>query len=349
MTTPPVIIRVTGRLGRIVLNRPRALNALTLEMIDIIHQTLDLWEESPRIRNVLIIGAGERGLCAGGDIRAIHADAVSGGDDSLEFWRREYQLNARIATYPKPVAAWMDGLVMGGGVGVSAHASHRIVTERTRLAMPEVGIGFHPDVGGSWLLGRAPGEVGVHAGLTGGQLGAGDAVFARLADYFVPSARLPSLLTHLTHRNTGPAVETVAATVPDSDLRQSREWIDQCYAGDDASDIVERLRRRPEAAAQAAAKEISTKSPTSVAVTLRSVKSARQLPFLEAALDQEFRLSAAMLRNPDLAEGIRAQIIDKDHAPRWDPDTLDAVSPSQVDGFFAAVDNELGLASEVPQ
>src|SRR5699024_480957 len=152
MSMPPVIVRVTGRVGRIVLNRPRAINALTSEMVDIIHATLDHWEESPLVRNIIITGSGGRGLCAGGDIRAIHADAVSGADTSLDFWQREYRLNARIAHYPKPIVAWMDGLVMGGGIGIAAHASHRLVTERAKLAMPEVGIGFHPDVGGSWLL-----------------------------------------------------------------------------------------------------------------------------------------------------------------------------------------------------
>src|SRR5690349_12017644 len=173
---PPVLVRQTGHLGHLTLNRPKAINALTPEMVAIVREALAAWAESDEVRTVLITGAGERGLCAGGDIRAIHADAVSGGSGSLAFWADEYRLNATIAAYPKPIVAWMDGLVMGGGIGISAHASVRLVTERSRLAMPEVGIGMHPDVGGSWLLSHAPGELGTHLALTGSPVGAADAI-----------------------------------------------------------------------------------------------------------------------------------------------------------------------------
>ncbi len=349
MSMPPVIVRVTGRVGRIVLNRPRAINALTSEMVDIIHATLDHWEESPLVRNIIITGSGGRGLCAGGDIRAIHADAVSGADTSLDFWQREYRLNARIAHYPKPIVAWMDGLVMGGGIGIAAHASHRLVTERAKLAMPEVGIGFHPDVGGSWLLGRAPGEIGTHLALTGTPIGAADAIGAGLADTFVPSRRLAHLLTQLSVRNTNPAIATVAAASPDAELLRGRDWIDSCYGAATVNEIIARLQQHPDPAAQGAAKEISTKSPTSLAVALRSIRSARKLPHLEAALGQEYRLSAAMLHSPDLAEGIRAQIIDKDRCPQWSPPDIESVPTSLVDKFFAPIEQELELVSEAPQ
>src|SRR5690349_23404660 len=171
-----VVTRVTGHLGQIILNRPAAINALTPEMVEIMRRSLTAWAENDQVRAVLLTGAGERGLCAGGDIRAIHADAVSGGSASLAFWADEYRLDATVAAYPKPFVAWMDGLVMGGGIGVSAHASVRLVTERSRLAMPEVGIGMHPDVGGSWLLSHAPGELGTHLALTGSPVGAADAI-----------------------------------------------------------------------------------------------------------------------------------------------------------------------------
>ncbi|MEU8660475.1 enoyl-CoA hydratase/isomerase family protein [Actinoplanes philippinensis] len=396
-SAPPVLAEVTGGLGRLTLNRPAAINALTAEMVGTLRRTLADWTKTDRVRAVLISGAGPRGLCAGGDLRAMHADAVSGGAGTLDFWADEYRLNAELAAYPKPVVAFMDGLVMGGGIGVSAHASLRVVTERSRLAMPEVGIGFHPDVGGSWLLARAPGQIGVHLALTGATIGAPDAILAGLADVFVPSARLDDLATALQTGDAAevvasfagplppghPAAETSPATAapsgatspgagaappgagaappgagaalpgagaalpgagatspgagaaPPGDLAAARHWIDECYIGDDVAAIVDRLASSSAAGAQAAAKEIATKSPTSLVVALRSVRSAAAMSGLREALDQEYRLSAALLRLPDLAEGIRAQIIDKDRRPRWQPATLAEVSPAVIDACFA--------------
>ncbi|GIG67477.1 enoyl-CoA hydratase/isomerase family protein [Phytomonospora endophytica] len=328
----PVLTRVTGRLGRIVLNRPRAINALNADMVAALHTVLDRWEHSPRVRAILVTGAGDRGLCAGGDLRVFHADALSGGTASLDFWAEEYRLNARIAAYPKPIVAWMDGLVMGGGIGIGGHAGVRLVTERSRLAMPEVGIGFHPDVGGSRLLALAPGRTGLHLALTGGSIGAGDAIYTGLADHYVPSSRLPSLALEL-HDGEVPGF---TAPVPDGELAAARDWIDDCYAAPDIAGILARLRDHPAPGARAAAKEIEGKSPTSLAVTLRSVREAAALPSLEAVLDREFRLSAALLRTHDLAEGIRAQIIDKDRDPRWAP-------VGDVDALFAPGERELGL------
>jgi len=329
---PSILTRVTGRLGRIVLNRPRAINALDAGMVAALHTVLDRWERSPRVRAILVTGAGERGLCAGGDLRVFHADALSGGTVSLEFWTDEYRLNARIARYPKPIVAWMDGLVMGGGIGIGGHARVRLVTERSRLAMPEVGIGFHPDVGGSRLLALAPGRTGLHLALTGGSIGAADAIYAGLADHYVPSARLADLAVALHDGE----IPEFATQPPPGELAHARDWIDRCYAAPTVAGILDRLRADPAPGARAAAKEIEGKSPTSLAVTLRSVRTAADLPSLEAALDQEFRLSSAMLRTPDLAEGIRAQIIDKDRNPRWAPE-------ADADAFFAPRERELGL------
>lgn len=329
MNTSPVIASVSGRLGQVTLNRPAVINALTMEMVGIISATLHAWAEDDRVRTVLISGAGERGLCAGGDLRAIHADAVAGGDRAVEFFRREYELNALIAGYPKPIVAWMDGIVMGGGIGISAHASLRVVTERSRLAMPEVGIGLHPDVGGSWLLSRAPGELGTHLALTGTAIGAGDAITVGLADCFVRAGRLPSLVEGLTSMEAGAAVAAVTGAPPAGEWDGARAWIDECYAGDDLAVIRARLAGHPDEAAQAAAKEIAGKSPTSLLVTLRSLRTAAGMASLREALDQELRLSTALLRLPDLAEGIRAQIIDSDRRPRWSE-----VPPGLVEGLF---------------
>ena len=330
-STPPAYAGITGHLGRITLDRPRALNALTPEMVAIVHQALDRWAGADEVRTVLITGAGERGLCAGGDIRAIHADAVSGGTGSLAFWADEYRLNAAIARYRKPYVAWMDGLVMGGGVGISAHGSLRLVTERSRVAMPEVGIGFHPDVGGSWLLAHAPGQVGTHLALTGSPVGAADALHAGLADHFVPAADLSHLIEALAGQDAADAVAPFVRPAPEGELAAAREWIDDCYAAGSVPEILDRLRAHPAAGAQAAAKEIAAKSPTAVTVTLRSVRTAARLPSLEAALEQELQLSAALLHSPDFAEGIRAQIIDKDRNPRWQP----VADEATIAGYFA--------------
>ncbi|AEB44249.1 enoyl-CoA hydratase/isomerase family protein [Micromonospora maris] len=346
MSAPPVIARLIGHLGHLTLNRPAAINALTAEMVTIIRRTLAMWAASDRVRTVLVSGAGGRGLCAGGDIRAIHADAVSGGTASLDFWADEYRLNATIAAYPKPIVAWMDGLVMGGGIGISGHASLRVVTERSRLAMPEVGIGFHPDVGGSWLLSRAPGQLGTHLALTGNAIGAADAIAVGLADYYVPSERLPYLRLALARRDAADAVTSFATTPPESDRTLAHGWIDDSYCDDTVAGIVERLAHHPDPDARAAAKTIATRSPTSLVVTLRSLRSAARLPDLPAALAQEYRLSAALLRLPDLAEGIRAQIIDKDRQPRWQPATLVDVPPELVDACFATIDNPPDLTVE---
>ncbi|WP_067479417.1 enoyl-CoA hydratase/isomerase family protein [Actinomadura hibisca] len=345
-TEAPVLLRVQGTLGRITLNRPRALNALTHQMCRQIHASLREWAADDTVQAVLIDGAGQRGLCAGGDIRAIYEDAKSGGDASAAFWRDEYLLNSFIARYPKPYVALMDGVVMGGGVGVSAHGGVRIVTERSAVAMPETGIGFVPDVGGTHLLASAPGELGTHLALTGTRMTARDALLCGFADHFVPSGRLPALVADLAAgTGVGDAVARHAGSVPEGELAAHRSWIDAAYAAPTVEEILERLRAGDEAAAKAAAL-IGERSPTALKVTLRALRRARGLGTLEAVLDQEYRVSLAALTSPDLVEGIRAQIVDKDHAPRWTPPTLAEVTDEAVERFFAPLgDRELGLAT----
>ncbi|MFD9078754.1 enoyl-CoA hydratase/isomerase family protein [Streptomyces erythrochromogenes] len=342
----PVLLRTEGRAAHITLNRPKALNALTHAMVRTIADALDAWEADPAVEAVVITGAGERGLCAGGDIRAIHRDAATGGTASLDFWRDEYRLNARIARYPKPYVAVMDGIVMGGGVGISAHGTVRIVTERSRVAMPETGIGFVPDVGGTYLLGLAPGELGTHLALTGTPVGAADAQRCGLADHFVPSDRLPALLAALASGSVHDVLAAHVAQAPPGELDAQREWIDHCYAADTVEEITDRLAHHPAPAAQEAARTLLTKSPTALKVTLSAVRSARGLGPLEKVLDQEYRVSSAALAHPDLAEGIRAQVIDKDRAPRWTPATSPEVADGDVERFFAPLgEHELRLAA----
>ncbi|MZE51924.1 enoyl-CoA hydratase/isomerase family protein [Streptomyces sp. SID5770] len=340
-----VLVRVEGRAGYLTLNRPKALNALTHAMVLRLDGALAAWELDPAVETVVIRGAGERGLCAGGDIRAIHEDARTGGTASADFWRDEYRLNARIARYPKPYVALMDGIVMGGGVGVSAHGTVRVVTERSRVAMPETGIGFVPDVGGTYLLGLAPGELGVHLALTGAVVGAADALLCGLADHFVPSERLPELADDLARTSVHGALARHVQTPPPGELAAAREWIDRCYAADTVEDVLARLSDSGVPAAKQAADLLLAKSPTALKVTLASVRRARRLGPLERVLEQEYRVSCAALSSPDLVEGIRAQVIDKDRTPRWSPATLAGVGAADVDRFFAPLGaRELRLA-----
>ncbi|MEU9147817.1 enoyl-CoA hydratase/isomerase family protein [Streptomyces sp. NPDC048349] len=326
---------VEGRTAVITLNRPKALNALTHPMVLRMDRALAAWERDPAVDQVLVRGAGERGLCAGGDIRAIHDDAKAGTTASAEFWRDEYRLNARIARYPKPYVALMDGIVMGGGVGISAHGGVRVVTERSRVAMPETGIGFVPDVGGTWLLGRAPGRLGTHLALTGGAVGAADALLCGLADHFVPAARLPELTTALAAAPVHEVLPRYAATPPPGELADRRPWIDHCYAADTVEEIVERLLADGDPAAKEAAETVLAKSPTALKVTLAALRRAAELGSLEEVLVQEFRVSCNALASPDLVEGIRAQVVDKDRNPRWSPPALADVTGPDVERHFA--------------
>lgn len=347
---PEVLFERRGRLGVVTLNRPKAVNALTTGMVDLMLRQLTAWAGDHDVATILVQGAGERGLCAGGDIVAIYEDMLHGGTRTAGFWQAEYRLNSLIARYPKPFVAFMDGLVLGGGVGISAHGSVRVVTERTRMGMPETTIGFAPDVGGTYLLSHAPGEAGTHAALTGAHLGAGDAVFLGLADHYIPSGSLPDLAAALEDHSPEDVVERYAEPAPASLLAGQRDWIDACYASDDAAGIVRSLREwagpGKEAAAEAA-DTIEAKSPTSVKVTLASLRRAAALT-LDEALAQEYRAGIRFLAGPDFREGIRAQVVDKDRNPQWKPATLADVLPGQVDRFFEPLEGgELDLHPEL--
>ncbi|MFF0029743.1 enoyl-CoA hydratase/isomerase family protein [Streptomyces avermitilis] len=345
-TEEPVLLHTVGRAAHITLNRPKALNALTHAMVRRIDEALTAWERDPAVETVVITGAGERGLCAGGDIRTIHDDVRDGdGTASAAFWRDEYHLNARIARYPKPYVAVMDGIVMGGGVGVSAHGSVRVVTERSRIAMPETGIGFVPDVGGTHLLALAPGELGTHLALTGAQIGAGDALLCGLADHYVPSTSLRHFVDDLADLPVRDVLDRHVQPSPEGELAGRREWIDTCYAADTVEEIVQRLLAQGDPAAKETAETLLAKSPTALKVTLVALRRARRLGPLENVLDQEYRVSCAALTTPDLVEGIRAQVIDKDRNPRWSPTTFAEVTDADVERFFTPLgERELGLA-----
>lgn len=321
-------VRADSSVGHLTLDRPEAINALDLAMIREIDAALDRWERDPDIQVVLLDGAGDRGFCAGGDVRGLHAQIVSGrADETATFFRAEYALNARLAEYPKPIVAIADGVTMGGGIGLAGHAAVRVVTERSRLAMPETRIGFTPDVGGSWLLGRAPGRTGEYLALTGATMDAADAIYAGFADHLVPSERLgdlhDALVTRADPHTPTELVLLFDETAPPSTLEAARPWIDAAFSADTVPEIIDRLRARPEREAQDTAETLSVLTPTGLAVTLAAVRSARGLPGLRAALAQEYGLVMWFATSqPDLVEGIRAQLIDKDRSPAWHPATL---------------------------
>lgn len=348
------LVNVSTRdgIGHIELNRPKAINALNHQMVQAFAAALREWAGDDAVRAVVVTGAGERGLCAGGDIVAIRNDALAVADraaaeqtGSAAFWWDEYLLNAMIGNYPKPYVAIMDGIVMGGGVGISAHGSVRVVTERTRLAMPEVGIGYIPDVGGTFLLSRAPGELGTWAALTATHLSGADAIAIGLADYFVQSEQLPGFLVVLAADGVDAAVASVdASDPPPSTLPFARRWIDPAYAADSPAEIVRRLREvhGPDAeAATAAADAMEAKSPIAEAVTLASLRRAAADPDLESALVREYGVSINALLSHDLPEGIRSQVVDKDRNPSWKPATLAEVTEDEVAAYFEPLTRDL--------
>ncbi|CAA0132085.1 Short-chain-enoyl-CoA hydratase [Mycolicibacterium vanbaalenii] len=330
-----------GSVGLITLNRPKAINSLTHPMVEQISTALTSWENDDTVRAVVVTGAGDRGLCAGGDVVAIYHSAKAGGAEARQFWHDEYLLNAHIGRYPKPYVAVMDGITMGGGVGLSAHGSVRVVTETTKMAMPEVGIGFVPDVGGTFILSRTPGLLGIHAALTGAPFTGADALAMGFADHFIPRDRLGAFTETILAEGTDSAVAAFAEEPPPSHLLAQREWIDHCYGGQTVSDIVAALRGHDAEPAGEAADLITSRSPIAVSVTLEAVRRAASLSTLEDVLRQEFRTSCGALRSHDLVEGIRALLIDKDRNPQWSPPSLDAVTAEDIDGYFVSADPDL--------
>jgi enoyl-CoA hydratase len=338
-TMSDVLIRVSGACGRITLNRRRALNAMSTTMVEEMQAALADWAENETIQLVLVDGAGERGLCAGGDIRALYnAIQAKQPELSTDFFRREYQLNYFISRYPKPYVVLMDGIVMGGGIGISSHGSYRVVTEQSQLAMPETAIGFIPDVGGTYLLGKAPGEMGMWMGLAGSRVGAADAILCGLADMFVRSEDLPRLTVELEACIDGDAMERClrehTAPPPAGMTDDRRAWINECFAAPTVEEIVAALLGHPDAEARACAGELGKMSPTSLKLTLKAIGNARAANDLGDALKQEFQLAQACGRGHDMMEGIRAAIVDKDRNPRWSPARLEDVSSELIEAYF---------------
>ncbi|NHF71612.1 enoyl-CoA hydratase/isomerase family protein [Paracoccus xiamenensis] len=319
-----LLIRKDRRAGRITFNRPQALNALTHDMALAIHAALNDWRNDPGVDLVIIDAAGDKAFCAGGDIAAVyHAGRAGNHAEGERFFHDEYRMNAAIADYPKPILAFMEGFVMGGGVGVGGHASHRIVGDTTQIAMPESGIGLIPDVGGSWLLAHAPGHVGEYLTLTAARMGAGDALYAGFADYYLPEAEWPALIDHLADSGEVSIVAghpAPGAPLADMDL--------SAFEGADMAEITARLTAQEN---EAMLKPIRRNSPLSMAAGLQLVRAARGDSRVQESLAREYRYTSRATRDSDFLEGVRAQIIDKDRQPNW---TADA-SPAAVDAILA--------------
>jgi enoyl-CoA hydratase len=346
--TDEVLIRREGRAGRITMNRPQALNALTLAMAARIGEALLAWRDDPAVELILLDGAGGRALCAGGDVRALYDSRHEGSGLARAFWSGEYPVNALIGRYPKPYVALQDGIVMGGGVGLSGHARHRIVTERSRLAMPETSIGLIPDVGGTWLLAHAPGATGIYLGLTGEAMGAADAIYARFSDVLVPSAKLGELTDRLVDAKGGVVSDVITALAEDagpSPLAARRADIDRIFTGERVEAMLDALSAMPGEWAQKTAATLAQKSPKSLKLSLAAIRNGRALGSLEEALNVEYRLCVRLFEDGEFPEGVRALIVDKDRQPKWSPARLADVGPELVSAYLAPLpaDEELGL------
>ncbi len=350
-----VDIVVEGRCGVITLNRPEALNALTLEMCHAIEAALLDWRDDPGVKAVIIRGAG-RAFCAGGDIRSLYDSGLAGEDYPYRFYHDEYRLNALIHHYPKPYIALLNGIVMGGGVGVSVHGSHRLATENIRFAMPETGIGLFPDVGGSYFLSRCPGETGVFLALTGTRIGAADAVYTGIATDFVPADRLDALYdAFVTDDFTEDAAIDVvnrlitrfAEPCPDApQLAAEGDRIDSVFSGESVDIILDTLAQETDEWAETTRQTILSKSPTSSKVAFRQIRNGAERDF-DQCMQMEYRIACRFIAGKDFYEGVRATVIDKDQKPHWQPDRLADVTEAAVDAYFAPLgEKELTLGPE---
>jgi enoyl-CoA hydratase len=334
----PVLIRVENRVGRLTLNRPQALHALTQPMCDAMIATLIAWKDDAAVEVVMIDHTGPRGFCAGGDIRMLAESGAGDGALARAFFHAEYRLNHLLFVYPKPVVACMDGVTMGGGVGLSQPARLRIATERTTYAMPETGIGLFPDVGGGWFLPRLPGQTGVWLGLTGARLKAADCLALGVATHVVESARLDALKAEILadpHAVFG-APELFATSPGVAPVQPHRGQIDRLFAFDTVEAIVEALHADTSDWAQAQLAILETKSPQALKVSLRAMRLGAGAASFAQEMAREYRLGANVVRTHDFQEGVRAVIVDKDNAPKWSPASLEAVTPHALDALFDA-------------
>jgi enoyl-CoA hydratase len=335
--TDDILARIEGSVGRITLNRPKALHALNTAMCRAIIEALQAWETDPAVALVLIDHSGERGFCAGGDIRMLAESGAKDGAEAREFFSTEYRMNALLMAYPKPVCAIMDGIVMGGGVGIAMPCRYRIATERTTFAMPETGIGLFPDVGGGWHLPRLPGEAGMWLALTGARIKAADCLLLGVATDYVESGKVEALKAAIVADPA--AIETLLteyeADAGEPPIAQHQDGIDAAFAAPSVEAILQALREDGSPWAVAQHDTLLTKSPQTLKVAFRQLRTGKALKSFEDNMAMEYRIGARVVARHDFLEGVRAVIVDKDNAPRWNPPLLEGVTDAMLDEIFA--------------
>ena len=313
-----ILIAKDGVAGRITLNRLLALNALTYEMCNAIVVALDIWQSDPEIALVIFDAMGQKAFCAGGDIVELYSTGQLGNFAyGQSFWRDEYRLNAKIKAFPKPVISFMQGFIMGGGVGLGCHSSHRVVGDSSQIAMPECGIGLVPDVGGSLILANAPGRLGEYLGTTATRLNAGDAIMAGFADHYIPEDKWPVLIEALGETGDCQPLFAAAQQPPEGPVTRDKDHIDRCFSGDALADIINVLRSEGTPFSQSSLKAIRRNSPLSMACEIEMVHRLRGTTDIRKALELEYRFTYRAMEHGDFLEGIRAAIIDKDCIPHW--------------------------------
>ena len=335
--TDEVIFALEGHAGRIRLNRPRAIHALTHAMCLRMAERLIAWREDPAVELVLVDHAEGRGFCAGGDIRAIAASGAGDGEDARAFFAAEYRLNHLMFTYAKPIVAFMDGVTMGGGVGISQPARYRVATERTIYAMPESGIGLFPDVGGGWYLSRLPGHMGEYLALTGARLDGAECLALELATHYLSSSALDAVKAELVSnpRGADAILERASISAPEPRIIAHQAEIDRLFAGNTLEEIVAALDADPNEWAQQQRATLATKSPQTCKIALKELAESRLLTDFADEMRMEYRIAARICQRHDFLEGVRALIVDKDNAPRWDPATPEGVTDHLIDTIFA--------------
>lgn len=342
-----ILFNRRGALAVVTLNRPKALNALTLEMCRAFDSRLQEWADDDEVAAVLLKGSGDRAFCAGGDVRAIWESARDGSALRAEFFAAEYRLNRRIFHFSKPYIALIDGITMGGGAGVSIHGSHRVATENTLFAMPETGIGLFPDVGTTYALPRLPGGLGLYLGLTGVRLRAADCLYAGVATNYVERAQLRDLedtFAALEWSEIGAVdAERVIGLYRDepapAPMVEHREAIDRCFVGDSVEEVLGKLRAEPGDWARETLATLMSRSPSSLKVAFRAIRDGASMDF-DDAMTMEFRLSQACTSAPDFAEGVRAVLIEKDKAPAWSPASLAEIEDGDIDAYFKTLGDD---------
>ena len=346
MPDPEILFERKGCAGFVTLNRPHALNAATDNMVRALAKQLDLWENDSAIDRIVVKAAGDRAFCAGGDLRALYEQYKSGEvQRSIDFWRAEYTLNHRIKHYPKPYISLIDGIVMGGGVGLSVHGMYRVAGDKYSFAYPEAGIGFFPDVGATHVLPRLPGKIGMWVGLTGRRLDAEDGVYCGLATHRVASSQFAELESALTtDESVGEILKTFATPRQKGKLEEEHPLIDRIFALSSVEEILAALDGEMNEFASQLARAIRQKSPLSLKIAFEQVQRGGSLDFAEA-MQTEFRIVNRVAREPEFYEGIRAVVIDKDNAPKWNPASLERVTEAKVASYFAPLpaDEELVL------